>query len=320
MDIARALDLTVPQLRWLCFHAEASQTAHYVYFEVPKRSGGTRLLAAPHKMLGKAQRWILQNVLARLEVTEHAHGFVRGRSTVSNAKHHLARSLVVNLDLKNFFPTITFARVRGLFESVGYSPCGATILALLCTESPRTAVEHDGTRYWVAVGERALPQGACTSPAISNLVTRKLDRRLSGAAKKVGWSYTRYADDLTLSTAANHKKDLALLLARVRHVVREEGFTINEKKGRIQRAAGRQEVTGIVVNEKSGVPRSEVRRLRAILHAASKTGLAAQNREQRPHFDAWLRGKIGYVMMVDAAKGRALRDALDAIGGGAKSP
>src|SRR6202034_1585335 len=108
-------------------------------------------------------------------------------------------------------------RARGLFESVGYSPCAATLLGLLCTESPRTAVEHDGKKYWVAVGDRALPQGACTSPALSNLVTRKLDRRLAGATKKVGWTYTRYADDLTFSTDRDHKKDMALLLARVRH-------------------------------------------------------------------------------------------------------
>src|SRR6185436_17792305 len=120
-------------------------------------------------------------------------GFVSGRSTVSNARAHLGRSLVVNLDLKDFFPSVTFPRVRGLFESVGYSPAAATILALLCTESPRMAVDHDGTRHWVAVAERALPQGACTSPAIANLVARKLDRRLAGAAKKLGWTYTRYA-------------------------------------------------------------------------------------------------------------------------------
>jgi retron-type reverse transcriptase len=309
------LDLTIPELRWLCFHAEATPKMHYVTFEIPKRSGGTRTLAAPHARLAKAQRWILQNVLSHLQVTEHAHGFVAGRSTVSNARPHLGRDVVVNLDLKDFFPTISFGRVRGLFESLGYSPSAATILALLCTESPRMAVDHDGARYWVAVGERALPQGACTSPVLSNLVTRKLDRRLAGAAKKLGWTYTRYADDLTLSAGGAPKKDMALVLARVRAIVREEGFTINEKKGRVQRAARRQEVTGIVVNEKLGVPRAEVRRLRAILHGARKTGLAAQNREARPSFEAWLRGKIAYVMMVDDAKGRALMSELDAIVG-----
>jgi retron-type reverse transcriptase len=318
-DVARALDLTIPELRWLSFHAEAAEKTHYTYFEVPKRSGGTRLLAAPHKKLAKAQRWIFQNILARLDVTEHAHGFVRGRSTVTNALRHVGRDVVVNLDLKDFFPSIGFHRVRGLFASLGYSPCAATLLALLCTESRRTAVEHDGKKYWVAVSERALPQGACTSPTISNLVTRKLDRRLAGAARKLGWSYTRYADDLTLSALAAlpgnaQPKNVALLLARVRHVVTEEGFRINEKKGRVQRASRRQEVTGVVVNDKPGIRREEVRRIRAILHGAKKTGLAAQNKEGRENFEAWLRGKIAYVAMIDREKGEALRRELEACG------
>jgi len=312
-DVARALELTISELRWLSYHAEATEKTHYVYFEIPKRSGGTRLLAAPHAWLGTVQRWILMNIVSPIEVTQHAHGFVRGRSTVTNATPHLSKALVVNLDLANFFPSITFPRVRGLFESVGYSPAAATILALLCTESPRTEVMLDGKKYWVAVGERALPQGACTSPALSNLISRKLDRRLAGAASKLGWSYTRYADDLTFSAGPSQKKDMPLLLARIRHIVQEEGFSINEKKGRIQRAAGRQEVTGIVVNDKPGVSREEVRRLRAILHRAKTSGLAAQNRDNRPNFEAWLRGKIAYVMMVDRAKGLALRETLDAL-------
>jgi retron-type reverse transcriptase len=313
MDIARALDLTIPQLRWLCFHAESATKTHYVYFEVPKRSGGTRLLAAPHQRLSKAQRWIFQNILTRVDVTDYAHGFVRGRSTVTHALTHVARDVVINLDLANFFPTITFPRVRGWFESVGYSPSAATILALLCTESSRTAVTHDGRTYWVAVADRALPQGACTSPTLSNLVTRTLDRRLAGATKALGWSYSRYADDLTFSASAEAKAKTALLFSRVRHIVRDEGFRINEKKGRVEHAGRRQEVTGIVVNTKPSVRREDLRRIRAILHNARKTGLAGQNRDGHEHFEAWLRGTIAYVTMIDPAKGRALRDELDAL-------
>jgi retron-type reverse transcriptase len=312
-DLAGALGLSIPQLRWLCFHAEAPHKTHYVYFEVPKRSGGTRLLAAPHKRLATAQRWVLAHVLARLEVTPHAHGFVPGRSTISNARLHVGRDIVVNLDLAEFFPSITFPRVRGLFESVGYSPAVATLLALLCTESPRSAVVHDGVTFWVAAGDRALPQGACTSPAISNLVTRKLDRRLAGAARTLGWTYTRYADDLTFSAGAAVAGSLALVLARVRHIVRDEGFTVNERKGRVQRRSQRQSVTGIVVNDKPGVPREELRRLRAILHRARTTGLAAQNRAQHPDFAAYLRGKIAYVAMIDPARAAVLTSALDAL-------
>jgi len=283
-----------------------------VYFEIPKRSGGMRLLASPKQHLRRAQRWVLREILAKLELTAPAHGFVAQRSTLTNAQPHLRKHVVVNQDLADFFPSITFPRVRGLFESVGYSPAVASLLALLCTEASRAPVELDGRKYWVAVRERALPQGACTSPVISNLVARKLDRRLLGATRKLGFEYTRYADDLTFS-ADSASGNVGLLLARVRHIVQDEGFAINPKKGRVQRRNRRQEVTGVVVNDKPGAPRQAVRELRAILHNAKKTGLAAQNRQQRPHFEAWLRGKIGYVMMLDPSKGRELANALDAL-------
>ena len=200
-DVARALGLTVRELRWLAFHADAADKPHYVYFEVPKRSGGKRMLASPQKKLAAAQRWVLERVLEKLPLEDAAHGFVRARSTVSNALPHVGRDVVVNLDLSDFFPTITFARVRGLFQRMGYSPAAATVLALLVTECERREVTYAGQRYWVAVRDRALPQGACTSPALSNLVARKLDRRLRGVADKMGFVYTRYADDLDLLRA-----------------------------------------------------------------------------------------------------------------------
>ncbi|EYF06432.1 reverse transcriptase family protein [Chondromyces apiculatus] len=312
-DVAKALGVSISRLRWLCFHSDAVERPHYVYFEIPKRSGGKRLLAAPHASLERAQHWILREILDKLPVEPPAHGFVKGRSTVTNARPHVGRDLVVNLDLSDFFPTITFPRVRGVFRRLGYSPAVATVLALLCTEPPRRPVEYEGQRTWVAVGERGLPQGASTSPALSNQVARKLDRRLTGMAEKHGWTYTRYADDLTFSAPEGRRGDLAMLMARVRHIVTEEGFALNPRKGRVQRASGRQEVTGIVVNDKLGVPRDEVRRLRAILHAAKATGLEAQNREKIPHFEAYLRGKIAYVAMIDPAKAAPLHAALEAL-------
>lgn len=309
-DVARALGMPVPRLRWLAFHAEVGG-GHYAQFEVPKRSGGTRLLAAPMPELAKAQRWILDNVLAKLPLEDAAHGFVPGRSTVTNASVHRGRDVVVNLDLEAFFPTITFPRVRGFFASLGYSPAAATVLALLCTESPRRDVEYAGARVRVAVGARALPQGACTSPAISNQVARMLDRRLTGLCAKAGWAYTRYADDLTFSAPVGKREDLGRFIAKVRHIVEDEGFAINEKKGRVQRAGGRQTVTGVVVNEKLGVPREELRRLRALLHNAKKTGLEKQNRDGIPHFEAHVRGKIAYVAMIDPEKGAELMRRLE---------
>jgi len=312
-DVARAMGIPVPELRWLCFHAEATDKPHYAYFEIPKRSGGKRLLAAPQPRLAQAQAWVLHHVLEKLPTEDPAHGFIKGRSTLSCALPHVGKDLVVNLDLSDFFPTITFGRVRGVFRGLGYSPAVATVLALLCTEAPRTAVVFEGKRTWAAVGPRALPQGACTSPALSNQVAKKLDRRLLGMSRKHGYTYTRYADDLTLSSAKRTPSDLAMLLARVRHIVGEEGFVLHPRKGRIQRGAGRQTVTGIVVNDRPSVPREEVRRLRSILHHATTTGLAAQNRDGLPHFEAYLRGKIAYLHMIDPEKAAPMLAQLDAV-------
>ena len=252
-------------------------------------------------------------MLEKVPLEPEAHGFVKGRSTVTNATPHVGQGVVLNVDLKDFFPTISFRRVRGLFQSLGYSPAVATVLGLLCTEAPRRQVTFDGGAWWVAVGERCLPQGAPTSPAIANLISRKLDRRLRGRLGKKGWAYTRYADDLSFSRKDFTRADLGFVHACIRHVVEDEGFALNPKKGRAQGRGGRQDVTGVVVNVKPGLPREEVRRLRAILHAAKKTGLSAQNREQRPDYRRYLEGKIAYLMMIDRAKGERFKAALDAL-------
>jgi retron-type reverse transcriptase len=318
-DAAAALGLPIPKLRWLAFHADAATVVHYRRFRIPKKSGGTREIAAPMEELATAQQWILANVLSKLETGPAAHGFVPGRSTVTNAAPHVKRAIVVNLDLRDFFPTITFPRVRGAFESLGYSPAVATVFALLATEAPRQEAEYEGKTYHVALGPRALPQGACTSPAISNLVARTLDRRLAGLASKLGWTYTRYADDLTFSgdtlvpKGQKDPKSVAWLLARTRHIVEDEGFEVNEKKVRVQRRNTAQVVTGIVVNEKASTPRAERRRLRAVLHRARFEGLEKQDRDGRPNFVARLRGQVAYVSMVNPEQGARLKVRLDAL-------
>ena len=182
-DLAAALGVAIPRLRFLAFHSEAPTRTHYLHFTVPKKSGGTRTLSAPHASLKRTQEWIFTNLLQKLEVHPAAHGFVSGRSTLTNATPHVGAGVVVNADLTDFFPTITFPRVKGLFQALGYSPAVATILALLCTESPRREVQYGGTTYHAAVGPRALPQGACTSPALSNAIARRLDLRLTGIAR-----------------------------------------------------------------------------------------------------------------------------------------
>ncbi len=313
-DVANLLRLSITQLRWLAFHSDVATRTHYVKFQIPKKSGGMRTLAAPHKKLKAVQHSILSNIVSLLPVTDAAHGFAVGRGIVSNANLHVNKTVVVNLDLENFFPTIVFPRVRAVFERYGYSGSVATILALLCTECPRAAVTYAGVKYEAATGPRGLPQGAPTSPALSNQVARKLDKRLLGVAAKLGLTYTRYADDLTFSGGDELTSKTGWLLAKVRHIAQEEGFAVNEKKTRVMRRSMAQTVTGVVVNDKPSVSRDELRRLRAILHRAKTEGLEAQNREGRPNFRDWLVGKIAFVSMVRSDVGAKLKAALDALG------
>lgn len=305
-ELAAAMQVPLGRLRYLAFAREVSTTSHYHRFTIPKRTGGERLISAPHAKLKAAQHWILEHVLAPLALAEQAHGFVPGRSTVSNAVPHVGAAVVVNVDLRDFFPTVTYRRIKGLFRKLGYSEEVATVLALICSEPDITETELDGVRYYVARGPRRLPQGAPTSPAITNVLCRRLDRRIAGWARKHGFTYTRYADDLTVSS-----KDAAApvgkMLAFLRRVTAAEGFTIHPDKVRVVRRGRRQEVTGVVVNERPGVPRDELRRFRALLHQIDKHGPAGKTWGNGGDVFTAALGFAAYVAMVDKAKGEALR-------------
>ena len=293
-ELATAIGITVPKLRWLAFHHATARRTHYVRFDVAKRAGGTRTLAAPHVQLKQVQTWILRNILDHVDVHDAAHGFVRGRSIVTNAAVHAGQKAVLNVDLRDFFPTITWVRVRKVFRVMGYSPSVATILALLCTESPRRTVTWFGETRHVATGPPSLPQGACTSPALSNLVAMRLDRRFQGVADRLSLGYTRYADDLTFSGESLASR-AGYVIAKLRHIAADEGFELHPNKTRLQRHHQRQSVTGLVVNDRVGVDRRTRRRLRAILHRAKTEGLQAQNRHGHPNFAAHVAGLIAMV-------------------------
>ncbi len=303
-ELAAAMEIELGTLRWLTYHRRGAAVVHYHRYEIPKKTGGSRAISAPKPALAQAQHWILAHILQRLSVETEAHGFIGGRSIVTNALEHTQREVVINLDLKDFFPTFTFRRVKGLFFALGYGEHLATVLALLCTEPPRVPAEFQGKIYHVALGERVLPQGACTSPAITNAICRRLDRRLAGLAKKHHFAYTRYADDLTFS--GDHPRRAGRLLKSVRAILADEGLTEHPSKTRIMRKSQRQEVTGVTVNRRPTLSRNELRKLRAILHNAARFGLSSQNREQHPNFQNHLRGKVAYAAMVDPSKAEVL--------------
>ena len=285
------------QLGWLLL-ATAGEKMPYQKFEIPKRNGQPREICAPNWQLRGVQRRILHSILEHVPVHECAHGFVPGRSIVTNAAAHVGKTLILKFDLQEFFPTITYARVTGLFTSLGYfsnksfyskeddSHRVAATLARLCVYAAK--IPYFMTPY--------CPQGAPTSPAISNLICRRLDARCKGLADKFGGTYTRYADDLTFSFA-----DEDLKVGRFRwwvdQICHQEGFYVNHKKFRMMRKARRQSVTGIVVNDCLRVPRDKRRKFRAIIHDAQKNGLQSAARG-RPGFANWMLGFAAYLNMV----------------------
>jgi retron-type reverse transcriptase len=298
----------------------------YVEFEVQKATGGVRRIAAPRKPLRTVQRKIVDIILSNVPVHDAAHGFRRGRSTVTNATPHVGAAVVVKMDLVDFFPSIHYRRVVGLFERLGFATAASEALAGLCTYRPTLP---DGTMVWPGV----LPQGAPSSPAITNLICRRLDARLSALAKKNGAKYTRYADDLTFSfaTAASEPAKLGRFLWWVDQICQQEGFTENTKKRRVFRKSGQQRVTGIVVNERLAIPRKQKRRFRAILANVKKNGVAAEASrarsaaraesrgvgDERGHadFEAYLHGFTAWVQMVEPALGaRFATDLAAALG------
>ncbi|MHA7634848.1 reverse transcriptase family protein [Corallococcus sp. M7] len=312
-ELAKALGLSVSKLRGFAFHRDVDTGSNYVTWSIPKRTGGERTITSPKPELKQAQRWVLSNVVERLPVHGAAHGFVAGRSILTNALAHRGADVLVKVDLKDFFPSVSWRRVKGLLRKGGLPENTSTLLALMSTEAPRERMSFRGKTLHVAKGPRALPQGAPTSPGITNALCLRLDKRLSALSRKLGFTYTRYADDLTFSwTKAKAPKarraqgaPVAVLLARVKDIVEAEGFTVHPDKTRVARKGSRQRVTGLVVNEaKDGtpaarVPRDVVRRLRAAIHnrLKGKPGREGESLDQ-------LKGMAAFIHMTDPEKGR----------------
>ncbi len=305
-DVADAMGIAVGELRFLTYDRKVGRVSHYKRFQIRKKTGGMRTISAPMPRLKRAQYWLLENILLKLTPHDAAHGFRSGRSIMTNAASHINKAVVINLDLKDFFPSIGYRRVKGLFASFGYCEALAAVFALIATEADRDELELDGQTWHVATAERALPQGAPTSPAVTNLLCRKLDRRLTGAANMYGFTYTRYADDLTFSADVFDKPALGRLMKTIRYIVRDEGLIINEDKTRIMRQGRRQEVTGLTVNDGLGVSRKERRKFRAYLHNARNTAAPKSWRQGSPAASA-----LGYANFLTMVHGGGVRDLVD---------
>lgn len=309
-DVADLLEIDRAHLNYHLYISPRS--TRYTIFEIPKRSGGTRKITTPVTALKIIQRKLNQ-VLQHVYYDKRrpsVHSFIHDHSILTNASKHLRREWVLNLDLKDFFPSITFPRVIGLFKKKPYEipPPAATVLAQICCF------------------EDKLPQGAPTSPIVSNMLCAKLDNELGRLARKHKCKYTRYADDITFST---YNYDFPSALAKINslgqvelgdelnRIINENWFEVNPDKVRLRRINLRQEVTGLTVNDfnmsgRPNVKRQYVRQIRAMLHAWERDGLGNAQKEflkrhykkhrapfkNPPSLIQILNGKIGFLGMV----------------------
>lgn len=312
-DVADALEITTARLAWLTYHRGASAVDHYVHFSIPKKSGGTRSISSPKAQLRAAQSWLLENVLQPIPIHDAAVAFRSGINIADNARRHAGRAIIVRIDLKDFFPSITFGRVKNAFVGLGYNEGVASLFALLCTEAPRVALRVDGHVHHVALSERFLPQGACTSPTLTNVLCRHLDARLTGAAQKLGFTYSRYADDLVFSSD-DEQANIVGLQNLAKLIIEQEKLQINSEKTAIMRPHRRQSVTGLVVNAAQNAPearvsRRDLRRFRAFLHRYETLGREALSDEIGQDALSYARGYLSFIHMTNAAQAAKIRDA-----------
>ncbi len=271
------------------------ETNYYHSAAIKKKSGGERILDIPAVQLRNIQRWILNHILIKLHVSKYAMGFCKDKSIVTNASQHVGKKCIVNMDLKEFFPSISQKQVFNIFYYYGYTIEVSYTFSRLCT--------FDGK----------LPQGAPTSPMLSNIVCLKLDKRLSELAKKFSATYTRYADDITFSGDT----DLSALILIVEKIILEEGFETNEKKTRVLFEHQRQEVTGLLVNgENVRVKKSYLKKIKQEIYYCKKYGVDDHLKHiqcEKRFYCEHMYGKAYFINMVDHQLGQELIQELNEI-------
>lgn len=265
-------------LRQLNFYCNPNNIrGRYTSFDIKKKSGGVRHIDAPRKGLMNILYYLNKIFQAVYTPSSSATGFVQGKSVVDNAQCHVEKNYVFNIDLKDFFPSITRARVKARLQlaPLNMSEPIALIIAGLCCMRKSN---EDGTFTYV------LPQGAPTSPIITNMICDKLDRRLKGLAARFNLTYTRYADDITFSSNHYVYAEDGEFIKELQRIIADQGFSINEKKTRLQKKGSHQEVTGLVVNEKTNVSHEYVKEVRSLLYIWERYGYMVADGKFQPRY------------------------------------
>lgn len=327
-DLAEWLQVSARQLRWLqaCESDPwSNRVRHYRYRFLRKRAGQFRMLEAPKARLKQCQRRIHVEILSRIPVHPRCHGFVAGRSRKSFAEPHVGQPWILRLDLRDFFPSIGWPRVFGIFRGLGYPEQVARALADLTTTRTPTEIGPPNATFAPPqqvqsfqnlFGRRHLPQGAPSSPGLANLAAFRLDCRLHGLAGKSDLEYSRYADDLVLSSNRKRLDRKGPLVSLIQSIVLEEGFLVQFHKTSLMGRHQRQQVAGVVVNQHPNVGRREFDRLKATLFQ-----LAQQQQQDAakgapvllPAEFQQLQGQVAAVAFLNASKGKKLHALLSQL-------
>lgn len=287
------------------FSSDKLASKRYRTFYIRKKNGSLREINAPSYQLKFILNALNIAFAAVFVPDDVAMGFSSGKSVVDNAKVHIGHNYVFNIDLKDFFPSIPQARV---WKRIQLPPFNlpkdvANVVAGICCS------------YNKELGRNVLPQGAPTSPLLTNAICCNLDRRLKGVAKRFGVHYTRYADDMTFSSMHNVYHEDGEFRKEVLRIIGDQGFTLNDKKTRLLRNGERQEVTGLIVNTKANVTRKYIREIRWILHNWETFGYAKSYalfypryksekgyiKKGEPVMENVVGGKLNYLKMVKGA-------------------
>lgn len=249
-------------------------SSFYYDFEIPKRNGGLRHISAPYPVLLNAQRWIYENILIQQPLHENSKGFIKNVSIVDNAKEHLNQPFLLKMDIENFFPSIKINRVISIFRNLGYTKKISYYLASICCCN------------------QVLPQGAVTSPVISNIIAKRLDYRLTGFANKFDSKYTRYADDFTFSG----KIIPVRLINYVEKIVSEEGFIVNSSKTKLLNEKKQKIVTGISISSgKLTIPKKTKREVRKNVYHILSKGMFEHQKNINSNDPIYLERLLGYL-------------------------
>lgn len=328
--LAEWLQITPRELGWFADlkrmvarrgpEAATGPLSHYHYRILAKEGGAIRLIEAPKQRLKAIQQQILREILEKIPLHPAAHGFRRGRSIRTFAAPHAGQRVVMRMDLRDFFPSISAPRVQAMFRTAGYPESVANLLGGLCTNAVPRAIWMGNRVDPMRMAEARhlyawphLPQGAPTSPALANICAHRVDCRLTGLAEACGAVYTRYADDLAFSGDEMFERMAERFSVHAAAILMEEGFAVQHRKTRIMRQGVRQYLAGIVANEHLNVIRSDFDALKATLTNCIRHGVESQNREGHADFRMHLAGRVSFVQMVNAKRGAKLRGLFEQI-------